>query len=149
MSLHDFNAAFAKRLHLPSVDFQKYYLEAVEPIAATHELVEWAAKNYRVGLLTNIMPGFLDAMRVRKLIPDVPYDAVVDSSQVGAIKPEREIYQIAAERAHVKPEEILLVDDSRANLMAAERCGWHVLWFDDYRPKESVARIRKTLEPAD
>lgn len=149
MSLHDFNAAFAKRLHLPSIDWQKYYLESVEPIAATQELVEWAGKNYHIGLLTNIMPGFVDAMRARKLVPDVPYDEIIDSSQVGVIKPEKKIYEIAAERAGVKPEEILLVDDSRANLMAAERCGWHVLWFDDYRPKESVARIRKTLEPAD
>ena len=149
MSLHDFNAALAKRLHVPSIDWQKYYLEAVESIAATHEFVEWAAKNYQVGLLTNIMPGFVDAMRVRKLVPDVPYDVIIDSSVVGAIKPEPEIYQIAAERAHAKPEEILLVDDSRTNLMAAEHLGWHVLWFDDYRPKESVARIRKTLEPAD
>jgi len=149
MSLRDFNAAFAKRLHLSSIDWQKYYLEAIEPIAATHELVEWAGRHYGVGLLTNIMPGFVDAMRARKLVPNVPYDAVVDSSQVGAIKPEKEIYKIAVERAGVKPEEILLVDDSRTNLMAAEHLGWHVLWFDDYRPKESVARIRKTLEPAD
>lgn len=149
MSLHDFNAAFAKRLHMSSIDWQKYYLEAVEPIAPTHELVEWAAKNYHIGLLTNIMPGFVDAMRARKLVPNVPYDAIIDSSQVGAIKPELEIYKIAAERSGCKPEEILLVDDSRTNLMAAEHLGWHVLWFDDYHAEESAARIRKTLEPAD
>ena len=88
-------------------------------------------------------------MRKRKLIPDVAYDTIIDSSQVGAIKPEKKIYQIAAERAGVKPEEILLVDDSRANLMAAEHLGWHVLWFDAYRSKESIARIRKALEPAE
>jgi len=29
--------------------------------------------------------------------------------------------------------------------MAAERLGWHVLWFDDYRPSESVKRVRATL----
>jgi FMN phosphatase YigB (HAD superfamily) len=40
----------------------------------------------------------------------------------------------------------LLVDDSRANLMAAERMGWHVLWFDDYEPQESVPRIKEALE---
>jgi HAD superfamily hydrolase (TIGR01509 family) len=149
MSLHDFNAAFAKRLHVPQIDWQKYYMEAAEPIAATHELVEWASKNFQTGLLTNIMPGFVDAMRARKLIPDVAYDAVVDSSQVGFIKPEPKIYELATERAGCKPSEILLIDDSRANLMAAEHSGWHVLWFDDYRPKDSVARIRKTLEPAE
>jgi hypothetical protein len=32
--------------------------------------------------------------------------------------------------------------------MAAEHVGWHVLWFDDSHPEESIARIRETLEPA-
>jgi FMN phosphatase YigB (HAD superfamily) len=149
MSLHEFNAALAKSLKLPSIDWQKYYMEAVEPIPQSHELVEWVARHYHVGLLTNIMPGFVDAMRAHRLLPDVSYDSIVDSSQIGAIKPEKKVYEIAAQRTNVKPEEILLVDDSRTNLMAAERLGWHVLWFDDYRPKSSVARIRKALELAD
>jgi hypothetical protein len=33
--------------------------------------------------------------------------------------------------------------------MAAERFGWHVLWFDDYRPEESAERIKQVLEPAE
>jgi putative hydrolase of the HAD superfamily len=148
MSLSDFNAALAERLHLPTVDWQAYYLDAIEPITEMHEVVRWAAENYRIGLLTNIMPGFVDAMRSRGLLPDVPYDVIIDSSQVGAIKPEAEIYRIAAERAQVAPAEILLIDDSRANLMAAEHSGWHVLWFDDYRPQDSAQHVREALEPA-
>lgn len=149
MTVQAFNAALAKSLHIPSVNWQEEYLQAVEPIAATQEVIAWAARHYYVGLLTNIMPGFVDAMRKRKLLPDIAYDAIIDSSEVGAIKPEKKIYQIATERAQVKPEEILLIDDSRSNLMAAEHLGWHVLWFDDYRTQESIARIRKALEPAD
>jgi len=49
--------------------------------------------------------------------------------------------------AAVEPHEILLVDDDRPNLMAAERLGWQVLWFDDYRPTDSVERIRDALVP--
>jgi FMN phosphatase YigB (HAD superfamily) len=149
MSLENFNDALAKHLHLPAVDWQQYYLDAVEPLKEMHGLVAWAAQNYRVGLLTNIMPGFIDALRSRGLIPNVPYDAIVDSSQAGAIKPEPKIFKIATERAGAKPEEILLIDDSRANLMAAGRCGWHALWFDDYHPAEAVARVRAALEPAE
>jgi FMN phosphatase YigB (HAD superfamily)/DNA-binding XRE family transcriptional regulator len=149
MSLHEFNKALAKSLHIPSVNWQEEYLDTVEPVLATQEVVEWASRHYHIGLLTNIMPGFVDAMLKRKLIPDVPYDSIIDSSQVGAIKPEKKIYEIAAERAGCKPEEILLVDDSRANLMAAEHLGWHVLWFDAYRSKESIERIRKALEQAE
>jgi HAD superfamily hydrolase (TIGR01509 family) len=93
------------------------------------------------------MPGFIDVMKAKKLIPDLPYAAVVDSSQVGSVKPEAEIYQAAQALAKCPPEEILLVDDSRTNLIAAERLGWHVLWFDDYRPAESAERVRDSLEP--
>lgn len=149
MRLDEFNAKLAEQLHLPSLDWQQYYLDAVEPIAEMHDLVSWAAQNYRIGLLTNIMPGFVDAMRARNLLPNVAYDTIVDSSKVGAIKPEAEIYRIATERADVQAHEILLIDDSRTNLMAAEHSGWKVLWFDDYRPEDSTARIREALEPAE
>jgi putative hydrolase of the HAD superfamily len=148
MSLSDFNSVLAEKLHVTKLDWQKYYLEAVEPIEAMHELVTWAGNNYHIGLLTNIMPGFVDAMLTKNLIPNVPYDAVIDSSRVGVIKPEAEIYKIATEKAHVDPNEILLIDDSRTNVMAAERLGWHVLWFDDYRPEESAKHIREALEPS-
>lgn len=146
MSLDDFNLTLAQQLHIDGLDWQKYYLEAIDPIPEMHELVRWAADRYDVGLLTNIMPGFLDAMKEHGLIPNVAYAAIIDSSAVGAIKPDPKIYEAAMAIAARPPAEILLVDDSRANVMAAERLGWHVLWFDDYRPDESVTRIRTTLE---
>ena len=148
MSMNDFNIALAKQLGIDELDWEQYYLEAIDPIEEMHELVRWASTQYEVGLLTNIMPGFVDSMRQRGLLPDVPYAVVIDSSKVGHIKPERKIYEVAQAEAKCPPNEILLVDDSRTNIMAAERLGWHVLWFDDYRPSESVKRVRAALEIA-
>jgi HAD superfamily hydrolase (TIGR01509 family) len=148
LSMEQFNKLFAERLGIPTIDWEEYYLEAVEPIKGMEELVQWVAEHYHVGLLTNIMPGFVLAMRARGLLPNVQYDVIVDSSEVGVIKPEEKIFRIATERAGVKPEEILLVDDSRPNIMAADKLGWHVLWCDDYLPEESIERIRNSLEPA-
>lgn len=147
LSLDSFNAKLAKRLGVDSVDWQKYYLETVEPIVQMQELLTWASQHYKVGLLTNIMPGFLSAMRCAGQVPDLAYDSIIDSSELGVIKPETRIYQLAQEQADCPAEEILLIDDSRANLMAAEKLGWRVLWFDDARPEESVKRVRETLEP--
>ena len=121
-------------------------MEALEPIPLLDETVRWAHEHYRIGLLTNIMPGFIKVMRERGLLPDVAYDAIIDSSEVKVIKPESGIFAIATERAGVPAENILFIDDSRANLMAAEKHGWHVLWFDDYRPDESAERIREALK---
>jgi putative hydrolase of the HAD superfamily len=148
LSLSDFNAKLAERLGVDSVQWQDYYLETVEPIAQMQELLTWASDRYQVGLLTNIMPGLLSAMRRSGQVPNLAYDAIIDSSEVAAIKPETKMYEIAQERAGVPAEQILLIDDSRVNLMAAEKLGWHVLWFDDARPEESTDRVRAALEPA-
>jgi FMN phosphatase YigB (HAD superfamily) len=88
-------------------------------------------------------------MIAKGVVPDLPYTAIIDSSEVGAIKPEAAMYEKATKAAGCKPEEILLVDDSRTNVMAAQKAGWHVLWFDDYRPEEGAERVRAALEPAD
>lgn len=146
ITLDEFNKELAAKLNTDSVDWSRYYLEAVDPIPEMQELVTWAAEHYYVGLLSNIMPGLIDEMLRRHILPNIPYDQIIDSSVVHAIKPEKDIYQIATARSGVKPAEILLVDDSRTNLMAAERADWHVLWFDDYRPEESIDRIRQALE---
>jgi FMN phosphatase YigB (HAD superfamily)/DNA-binding XRE family transcriptional regulator len=146
MDMETFNTAFAKALHVPEISWLDYYLDAIEPIEPMQEMARWIADHYHVGLLTNIMPGFVPAMKQRGLLPDVHFDVVIDSSEAKAIKPEAAIYTLAAQKAGCAPAEILLIDDSRANLMAAEKAGWHVLWFDDYRPEESVAHIRDALE---
>lgn len=149
MTMQQFNQALAHDLKLPPVQWVDYYLRAIEPIPVMQDLVRWASETYSVGLLTNTMPGFVDALREHKLLPDVPYDVIIDSSAVKAIKPEAKMYDLAVKRAGVEPHEILLIDDSRPNLMAADKHGWHVLWFDDYRPEEAAERVRATLEPAD
>jgi len=146
MPMEEFNKILSKRFGKDAIDWTSYYMQAVEPIKETHDLLTWAAKNYRVGLLSNIMPGFITEMITKGLLPDIDYDAIIDSSEVAAIKPETDIYKIAQAEAGVDPSEILFVDDSRTNLMAAERMGWKVMWFDDYRPEDSVARIYQSLE---
>jgi HAD superfamily hydrolase (TIGR01509 family) len=149
MDMATFNRRLARELRIDEdVNWLDYYIEAVEPIPVMHELVRWAAQHYRVGLLTNIMPGFVDALKEKGLIPNLPYDAVIDSSAVKSIKPESQIYTIATNKAGCPPSEILLVDDSRVNIMAAEKHSWHVLWFDEYRPDESVERVKNSLELA-
>jgi FMN phosphatase YigB (HAD superfamily)/DNA-binding Xre family transcriptional regulator len=146
MTMDDFNRTLGEKLGTHGISWQKYYLEAVDPIEEMHELVTWAAEHYHVGLLSNIMPGFIDAMIANGSIPNVPYAAIIDSSKTGAIKPEQAIYEAAQHYSNVEPEAVLLVDDSRSNLMAAEKMGWKVMWFDDYRISDSIARVRSALE---
>lgn len=146
ITIEEFNEHMTRQLHIGSLDWAKYYFEAIDPIEEMHEVVRWAAEHYKIGLLSNIMPGFVEELMQRKLIPALRYDAIVDSSSAKAVKPEPQIYQIAQGKAGVEGFEILLIDDSRSNLVAAEREGWHVLWFDDYQPAEGAARVKAALE---
>ncbi|HUA12898.1 MAG TPA: HAD-IA family hydrolase [Candidatus Sulfotelmatobacter sp.] len=148
MSLNDFNQALSKRLGKGSIKWQEYYLSTIEPIDSMQELLMWSSERYKVGLMTNTMPGFLSSMRRDHNLPNVSYSAIIDSSEVGHIKPEEEIYEAAEEKAGCPGGEILLIDDDRVNLMAAEKKGWHVLWFDDSRPEISVDKIKQAIEPA-
>ena len=143
--METFNAAMAKRLRMKHFDWAAYYLKTVKAMPGMHAFVGWATEHYGVGLLTNIMPGLVRQMQERGLLPDAAFDAIIDSSVVHLLKPERAIYELATARANCPPEEILFVDDSRANLMAAEKLGWHVMWFDDSRPEESLERVRQAL----
>lgn len=148
ISMHDFNAYIAEKLNIDSVDWMKYYMETVEPISEIQTLLKTASQYYKIGLLTNIMPGQLRTMTTAGILPALQYDVIIDSSETGSIKPEAQIYEIAQERAGCPPEEILLIDDTRANVIAAEKQGWKVLWFDDARLEEAVDRVREVLEPA-
>lgn len=148
VTMPEFNETFAKKLGIEPVDWQSYYFEAIDKVEEMQSLLDWTADHYQVGLLSNIMPGFINRMISEGALPRVAYDQIIDSSVVKSIKPENKILEIAQQRSGVAPNEILFIDDSRANLMAAEKLGWKVMWFDDYRPDESAARIRRALEPA-
>jgi putative hydrolase of the HAD superfamily len=145
MTMEEFNTALARRFKIDKFEWGKYYLSAIEPIKDTQELLLWVGRHYKFGLLSNIMPGMVKAMLASAAIPNMAYDQVIESCEAGAIKPEQAIYETATQKAGVEPSSILLIDDSRSNLMAAERLGWHVMWFDDYRPDESVERIKQAL----
>jgi FMN phosphatase YigB (HAD superfamily)/DNA-binding XRE family transcriptional regulator len=146
MSMKQFNQFLAQTLKVESVDWMGYYLKEIDPITEMHSLLNWANEHYHIGLISNIMPGFIEAMLGQGLIPNIPYSAIIDSSEVGSIKPEEQIYEIATKKSGVQPDQILLVDDSRSNVMAAEKKGWKVIWFDDYRSEDSAVRVKKALD---
>lgn len=66
---------------------------------------------------------------------------VVNSARVGVAKPDRRIYEIAAERAGVPYERCLFVDDRQENLDAAVALGMSTLLYG--KPED----LRKVLAP--
>ncbi len=148
VSIDQLNTVLAERLGM-MVDWNKYYLQAVEATPGMFELVTWAAENYDIGILTNAMPGQVSPMLASGILPKVRYTSIIDSSEVHALKPENRMYEIAAEHAGVPPHELLLVDDDRVNLGGAAELGWHTMGFDAYHPEESIVAVSTALQPAE
>jgi len=149
MSVDELNTLLADRLGI-MVDWYQYYLAAVEATPGINDLVAWAAENYRIGILTNTMPGLVEAMQRNGTLPSGPFECIIDSSQVHALKPEPHMYELAAEAAGITdPSEILLIDDDTPNLATAARMGWQTISFDPYKPEESIVHVSTALQPAD
>ena len=141
----ELNKILAETLEVPSVNWREYYINAVEPIVEFHTYITQLVSRYKIGLISNIFPGFIDALTDANKLPDIPYVSVVDSSEQHVIKPHREIYEIAERLAGAKAGQILLIDDTRANIIAAQQLGWRCIWFDSYHPNESIQDIERVL----
>jgi len=59
------------------------------------------------------------------------FRAAVVSAEEGVIKPQPRIYEIALERTGLEARDLLFVDDSAANIAAAEAMGFHTHHFTD------------------
>ena len=89
--------------------------------------------------LRRLMPTALLTNNVREwragwetvLEPATLFDVVIDSSEVGARKPEPLIYEITREKLGVAHDEIFFLDDIGQNLKAARALGWNTVLYDD------------------
>jgi epoxide hydrolase-like predicted phosphatase len=101
--------------------------------------------NYRLGLLTNMYPGMFEAIKSRGLLPDINWEVVVDSSLEGIAKPQPEIYLLAQKRIGLKSENIIFVDNSEVNIIAAQKIGWETVLYDPSRLSASNKTVRRAL----
>ncbi len=83
---------------------------------------------YKIGLCSNTMRTFIRDIFQRHGLTDL-FDAVVISSECGIIKPDPRIFRLAAERLSVHPGEVVFVDDTLANVRAAENVGMRAIVF--------------------
>lgn len=95
-----------------------------------------------VGMLSNMPPAW-DRQWRRMIDPAGLFDALVLSFEVGCRKPERRIFEIAAEAAGVPAEACVLIDDSAANCAGAEEAGWQAVHFTG--AEQAAARLRPLL----
>lgn len=96
-----------------------------EPIV---ERVRELKKEYKIGLLTNMGPGTIEEVFSEEEREEL-FDAVIISSEVGLIKPSRDIFELASERIGVPADETVFIDDRPVNVDGAERTGMKTILF--------------------
>ncbi len=103
-------------------------------------------KSCRIGLLTNMYPGMFKAIQDAKIMPDVAWDVIIDSSVVGLAKPDPQIFKLAQTRAGASGQDILFVENSPRNTQAATDFGWQIFLYDSAHPEESSQKFSLLLE---
>lgn len=108
-------------------------LDSVKPekVALIKEL---KSKGYDLFLLSNnnsIMMRYTAAEFAKVGIPfDEYFKGIFISYEMKLLKPGREIYDEAVRRSGYRPDEILFVDDSQANIEGARLAGLNALYYD-------------------
>jgi len=111
-------------------------------IDETFELLEMLKGKYKLAVLTNNPPEIMD--RWEKVGDYKKYfDIIIDSSEVGFRKPEREIFILTCQELKLSPEECLFIEDSKEHIEAAQKLGFKVVHFTD--PKRGVKKIKSIL----
>ncbi len=117
-------AATLRKAHLGTEVDRAVELWSASPGAVHHEtlrLLRSCRHAARVVLVTNAtsrLPKDLGRLGLQG-----EFDHVVNSSEVGYIKPQAEIYEAALRTAGVAPDEAFFVDDSAKNVVAARALG--------------------------
>ena len=97
--------------------------------------------NYKTGLISNAW-GDLREYILREKIEDA-FDHIIISAEVGAVKPDAKIYQIALEQAGVKPKEMVFVDDFEVNIEGCQKLGIKGILFKD--PESTLKQLKALL----
>ena len=96
---------------------------------------------HKTGLISNAWGDLRDFI-VREKFDDA-FDKLIISAEVGAMKPEPKIFQIALEQFGVRPKEAVFIDDFKINIEGCEKVGIKGILFKD--SESTLRQLRKLL----
>lgn len=85
---------------------------------------------YKLGVLSNSGDDYINQMLEPKDIE--LFDDVLLSYRIGLVKPQAEIFDLAAERLGVLSTECLFIDDSMTHTQGAQRTGMKTILYSDF-----------------
>lgn len=101
--------------------------------------------NYKLGILSNISGGWLDSIFQPEQIN--LFDEVVLSYQIGAIKPDRAMYDAIVKKLDVDYRECVFIDDQPRYCEGAKSLGIKTILFKSN--EQAMADLEALLEKSD
>ena len=84
---------------------------------------------YKIAVLSDQWPVSKEALMPKKLYKE--FDEVVVSCDVGARKPNPEIYKILLKKLNLPAKKCLFIDNQKWNLVPAKKLGFKIILFKD------------------
>ncbi len=112
ISSKEFHREVVRRIGIdvPVDELADRFSDIFTPLESTHRLIRALKGKYRLGLLSNTNEWHF--LRYIRKVPVFPlFDSVTLSFEVGALKPEPEIYLDALRKLSLPPEECVFIDD--------------------------------------
>ena len=122
------------------------FVDRFYPNPSIYPIIDIIHQNCKIGLLTNMYPGMYNSILDKKIIPDINWDIVIDSSVVGLEKPDPKIYKLAEELAGVGGSEILFVENTLKNIEMAKNFDWQTFLYDPSNPEKSSQDLLKWFD---
>ncbi|MGD8406313.1 MAG: HAD family phosphatase [Anaerolineales bacterium] len=137
-------AQVTKRLRRPASETETIRKEFFAGDVIDREIVDYLRSlrsDYFVGLISNAWSDMRDYITGQKI--EDAFEHMVISAEVGVMKPQARIYQIALEQAGVSPNEAGFVDDFYKNIEGCQAVGMHGIHFQN--PEQAMNELKQLL----
>ena len=137
-------AAVMHRLHLPESQTRlvrdEFFAGDITDLALL-DFMRGLRRRFKVGLISNAWSG-LRPWIVSKKFEDA-FDAMTISAEVGVLKPDARIFQLALEELGLTPSESVFLDDFPENVEGARAVGMQAIHF--IQPEQALKELKRLL----
>ncbi len=120
-------------------DLFRVWTQIFFPVPEMLKAAEQLTAQHRVYLLSNTSDLHWEYIKQKFRLHELTHGTIV-SHEVGARKPDEEIYRIAEQELSLRPMETVFIDDLKENAAAAEHCGWHAIHHKS--PRETLPELQ-------
>ena len=124
--------AVTRKLRLPVAEAESIRTEFFAGDVIDRDLLDFIRSlrpRYQTGVISNAWGDLRDYVVKHQF--DDAFDTLIISAEIGMMKPQPEVYQLALKQAQVKANEAAFIDDTPRNVEAANALGMHGIVFRD------------------